>query len=117
MAPTRARIELVGLDASSAAPTIQSTFTTTLTDFLYIDPKGKKWGGIDVPPGQRVKLSAYVPPRSGGGMDALRTRESRLPGHFFALGGATDLAPISTLSSIRWVDDSVVYTGVVEDKP
>ncbi len=160
--PTRARIELVGGGTGGAAPVVQSSLTTTLRDFVYLDAAGGVWAVDTLPPGRRVTLqtdarpwpqhrvaaSMGTPPApspqeleydqvakraAAGGMLTEKMKQilaggppdptsattdsgtdTRERGHFYALGGAGDLAPLDTLPSIRWTDESIIYTGRLE---
>jgi hypothetical protein len=40
--------------------------------------------------------------------------DPRERGHFYALGGPGDLAPLATSAAIRWNEESVIYTGRLE---
>lgn len=126
--PTRARIQWAG--TAGGAPVIESTFATELKDFRYRDADGNRWQAERVGPGRRVTLQ---PDRSGvltipavddflvnGTENLAHLTEAvmlRAPGQWCAEGGATDLAPIATLASIRWRDEAVVYAGHVEGAP
>ncbi len=110
--PTRARVEWVAGGADGAAPVVQSSLTTVLTDFLYVDSQGSEWTVNELPPGKRVALVPVA--KTKRGLAARQQFQQRRPGHFYASGGATDLAPIATLQSIKWVDDTVLYCGAVE---
>lgn len=170
--PTRARVELVGGGQDRAAPVVQSSVTTTLHDFVYVDAAGTAWKADLLPPGQRVTLQPDPQPWSASAVArmvcspdpasspdkiqaqlrqlkakvqtltryhaavptdlteqierlskllALPLDQLPLPpdprerGWFYALGGAGDLAPLATLSAIRWDDeDKVLYTGRLE---
>lgn len=102
--PTRARVELVEGGTEGRAPVVQSSVTTTLRDFRYVDSRGGQWTADEVPPGRRVPLSAAMNLAASG--DA--------PGVFRAFGGATELAPLTTHAAIAWRDDSILYTGRIE---
>jgi hypothetical protein len=102
--PTRARIERVdGGGTDGDAPVVQSSVTTVLRDFRYVDAAGKRWVADELPPGKRVTLS---PTRTVDHGDT--------PGYFRAYGGATDLAPLNTHAAITWSDETIIYTGRVE---
>jgi len=105
--PTRARIELAPAAGPDAPPVVQSSFTTVLRDFVYVDGKGAAWTAAEVPPGRRVELV-----RRG----KLESHPSRIErsGWFYASGGPSELAPLATLASIRWTQDTIFYTGRVE---
>lgn len=104
LTPTRERVELVS--APGTNPTVQSTVTTTLQSFVFRDDSGDYWSAAEVAPGTKVMLT----PSS---RDALTpTPASTLArGHFSALGGGSEIAPLATLPSIRWRDDRIFYTG------
>jgi hypothetical protein len=166
--PTRGRIELVGGGTGGAAPVVQSSLTTALRDFVYLDADGATWTVDNLPPGQRITLqpdpkpwhqhhiaTALGPqaaltledldyatvrdmlaqgapmtramqlilqrgPQGGPALpdDASTTTkpppDTRERGHFYAFGGAGDLAPLDTLASIRWTTESIIYTGWLE---
>lgn len=101
--PTRERVELVGPQES--APVIQSTVSSTLRDFVFVDQKGRIWAAAEVPPGTRVTLTETA----GNDSPIWRYVPSLAPGTFCALGDGSGLIP--TLASIRWRDDLVFYTG------
>lgn len=103
--PTRARVELVEGGADGRAPVVQSSVTTVLTDFRYVDAVGNRWTADELPPGKRVTLTSTTTADRGD-----------VPEFFRARGGATDLAPVATHASITWNDDNetVIYTGRVE---
>ena len=46
--------------------------------------------------------------------EVLDAAAPQAPGRWGAHGGASDLAPIATLDSVRWTDAGVVYTGILE---
>ncbi|MEO7414134.1 MAG: hypothetical protein ABIZ81_12340 [Opitutaceae bacterium] len=120
--PTRARIEAVGV-ASNGAPIVQSSLGTTLREFWYVDADQKTWGAAEVPSGQRVTLQ-LTPTRPNlesviqGGTTNFRAlvaaARSDETGRWWAKGGATELAPLATLRSVRWKEGEVLYTGAVE---
>lgn len=103
LSPTRERVELVA-GAAGEGPVIQSTLATTLRSFVFRDDAGVLWSAAEVPPGTRVSLrrdpAAQLPHAP-----ILR------PGQFYALGGASTIAPLATLGSIRWRDDRILYCG------
>ncbi|MDF3058203.1 MAG: hypothetical protein K0R17_2418 [Rariglobus sp.] len=101
--PTRARVELVDGGVNGRAPVVQSSVTTVLRDFRYVDAGGKRWAAESLPPGTRVTLSPVTTEDRGD-----------VPGFFRAYGGATDLAPLNTHASIRWKEETIIYTGRVE---
>ncbi len=105
LAPTRARVELVGGGEGAAAPVVQSSVGAVLKDFLYVDDKGSAWGAEELAPGQKVTLvRRQVFPKSG------RAHW----GFFSARGGAAEgLTPISTLDSIRWDEPEFLFVGPV----
>ncbi len=125
LAPTRARVEIVGL-AADGAPQIESTLATELRDFRLRDDQGRVWSAENVPTGRRTTLSAEsrfaaaataTLEATGNGtpqLNLLLQEASTLTDswQWVARGGAIDIAPIATLSSIRWNDDPVVYAGV-----
>ena len=104
LAPTRARVELVGR-AADGAPLVQSSVGVVLRDFQFLDADGKLWRSMEVAPGERaaLRLSEEGPPRGFPGR-----------GFFTARGGeAEGLTPIPTLASIRWTETEFVYAGPV----
>lgn len=101
--PTRARVELVDGGAGGRAPVVQSSVTTALTDFRYVDADGNRWTADELPPGKRVTLTATTTVDRGD-----------VRGYFRAFGGATDLAPLATHASITWEEGTIIYTGRVE---
>jgi hypothetical protein len=118
--PTRARVELVAGENDTPL-VVLSSLTTTLRDFTYIDGAGETWGVAELAPGRRtpleklsedVDLSRFALKINPGGVER---------GHFYAwggeggAGGAGGLAPLDTLKSIRWRDDTVLYTGRLEE--
>jgi hypothetical protein len=128
--PTRARIEEVGT-SPNGAPIVQSSLGTTLRDFSFLDATGKTWRVAELPSGQRVTLqpielrgtaAAHWAPGSDalGGSPNLRAVVTAAaaplaPGRWSAFGGATELAPLATLASIRWKDSNVLYAGALEN--
>lgn len=102
LVPTRARVELVAGGSGDAAPVVQSSVGAVLGDFRYRDAEGRTWGADRVAPGEKVTLSR----KSFVDGDGLKR------GEFAALGGAAEgLAPIETLSSIRWDEPRFLYAG------
>lgn len=126
VAPTRSRVERVGTAADSA-PIVQSSLGTTLRDFVFIGDGGQLWRVAELPSGQRVTLERgglWLGEHSGplvpGGSARFKTifEAATLdePGRWGAFGGATELAPIATLGSIRWDDgQTIIYTGMLEN--
>lgn len=125
LTPTRARVEQVGT-APDGAPIVQSSVAGTLRDFYYRKDDGW-WEAHEVPPGTRVTLArAKSEPRGAKGMgefaNACSVQFGRLvresgadtSGHFFAMAGDFDLAPIRTFEGIRWRDSKTLVTGVLE---
>lgn len=102
LVPTRARVELVGGGQGDAPPVVQSSVGATLRDFVYRDATGRLWEAAELPPGVRVPLRARA---QAGSLNVPA-------GLFAALGGAAEgLAPLPTLTSIRWDEDVFLYTG------
>ena len=122
LAPTRGRVEIAGA-APDGAPIVESSLATVLREFVLQDAAGKLWFTRELAPGRRLALEA--PPR-GAALDsatlngssallrAYGAAASPVTGRWSAYGGATDLAPIATLGSVRWADSTIVYTGVAE---
>jgi hypothetical protein len=121
LAPTRGRIERVGT-APDGAPIVQSSLGTALREFACVDELGKNWSAAEIPPGKRVTLaratSASATKLTSGGTkrfdDVLDAAALKSAGHWHARGGASDLAPIATLDSIRWQESEVLFAGVLE---
>lgn len=126
LVPTRARIEKVDT-AAGGAPVVVSTLGTELKELRLRDEQGRFWIAASVPPGQRVTLQRDDPAaaveatsrRLGGNgtpnlADLMSAASLRAPWQWTAQGGAIDLAPIATLSSIDWTDEDVFYAGVAE---
>ena len=74
-----------------------------------------------MPPGKRVTLtrgtSAAAVFTTGGSHrfgDVVEAAMPKAAGHWRARGGASDLAPIATLDSIRWQEAGVLFAGVLE---
>ena len=122
LAPTRGRVEIAGT-APDGTPIVESSLATVLREFVLQDAAGKLWFTRELAPGRRIALEA--PPR-GAALDsatlngspallrAYGAAASPATGRWSAYGGATDLAPMATLTSIRWGDSTIVYTGVAE---
>lgn len=130
LTPTRARVELIGIDPAGA-PMVQSSIGATLRDFLFLDAQGVWWSADEIGPGQRIALTrqddAVAQPRSliefdRRGSAVFRELMQRAGlgqlrrGSFVARAGDNDLAPLPTLGAIRWSESSVVFTGAVEGK-
>jgi hypothetical protein len=123
LAPTRARIELVGT-AADGAPTIESTLSTELRDFRLRDADGRTWSASSVPTGRRITLRAdgTNSPGTNSNYNGTPNLISLLkdagtltePWQWVANGSGTELAPIVTLRAIRWKDDPIVYAGFAE---
>ncbi len=128
LTPTRARVEQVGV-APDGAPIVQSSVGATLREFRYLDGARAAWGAETLPPGTRVTLQRLPDGKGGaatarafspaGGSEHFQNLvrasvQAGEPGRFVALAGDSELAPLPTLSSIRWLDSSVLITGVVE---
>jgi len=125
LAPTRGRVEIAGT-APDGAPIVESSLATVLREFVLQDSNGKVWVTRELAPGRRIALQA--PPRgtvldsptlsgSPALLRALGAATSPTTGRWSAYGGATDLAPVATLGSIRWGDATIVYTGLAESTP
>jgi hypothetical protein len=115
--PTRARVEFAA-GKTGEPPAVLSSLTTALRSFTYIDAEGGAWGVEELAPGRRTPLKKLsqgaVAARFAQRINAAGARH----GHFYAWGGpggAPGLAPLDTLKSIRWLDDTVLYTGRVEE--
>lgn len=120
--PTRGRIERMDT-AGDGAPVVESTLGADLHDFRLRDDRGRLWAAAEVKTGQRTTLQpvpAGTEAKLGFEADA-STHLNTLLRDVAAIGGAWqwcghsgkgDLAPIPTLSSVRWNDDAVLYTGV-----
>lgn len=128
LTPTRARIEQVGT-APDGAPIVQSSVGATLRNFAYVDRARTSWQAETIPPGTRVTLVRAAPDaglakplrvfRAAPGTDSFQSLiglmvQEKTPGRFAAIAGDSELAPVPTLSSIRWEDSSVLITGTIE---
>ncbi len=120
LVPTRGRVERVGT-APGGAPIVQSSLGTTLQSFTCVDAAGALWTAPELPPGKRVTLApggTWIGATVLGGShrltEVLDAAAPQAPGRWGAHGGASDLAPIATLDSVRWTDAGVVYTGILE---
>lgn len=120
LVPTRGRVERVGT-APGGAPIVQSSLATPLRSFVCVDDHGGLWTVPELPPGKRVTLTrggTWPAAGSLGGSprftDLFAAAAPNSPGRWGARGGATDLAPIATLSSVHWAEADVIFTGVLE---
>lgn len=120
LVPTRGRVERVGT-APGGAPIVQSSLATSLRSFVCVDDNGGLWTVAELPPGKRVTLTrggTWPAAGSLGGSprfaDVFAAAVPSSPGRWGARGGATDLAPIATLSSVHWAEADVIFTGVLE---
>jgi hypothetical protein len=103
--PTRARVELIGGGTGKEPPVVQSSVGAVLREFVYRDAADVLWTAEEIAPGQRVTLRV-----------AKSTKISSPPerGLFTARGGAAEgLAPLETLSSIRWDEREILYAGLL----
>ncbi len=123
LVPTRGRVERVGT-ASGGEPIVQSSLGTALHSFSCVDAAGALWTAPELPPGKRVTLTqggTWIGNTVLGGShrftEVLGAATPRAPGRWGARGGASDLAPIATLDTVRWTDADVVFTGVLEGTP
>ncbi|MDR2675687.1 MAG: hypothetical protein LBC18_12735 [Opitutaceae bacterium] len=115
--PTRARVELAA-GRAGAAPAVLSSLTAVLKNFTYIDGAGEAWGVEELAPGRRTPLEKLIPGALAARFARKLNPDGIERGHFYAWGGAGGagaLAPLDTLKSIRWQDDTVLYTGRVEE--
>ena len=122
LTPTRGRVERVGT-APDGAPIVQSSLATTLRNFVCVGEDDALWTVPELAPGKRTALTRggmwiaagkLVPGGSRRLMNVLGAATPKQPGRWSARGGATDLAPIATLASIRWTDADVLYAGALE---
>jgi hypothetical protein len=123
--PSRGRVEQVGAGADGA-PIVQSSLGATLQDFVCFDEAGQPWKTGELAPGRRVTLerggtwigksanATTVPGGSRRFKEVFDTALETLPGRWCARGTATELAPIATLSAIRWEDGDIIYAGTLE---
>lgn len=122
LAPTRGRVELAGT-APDGAPIVESSLATVLREFVLRDATGKFWRSKEITPGRRITLDAAKEVVSLdraplGGSAALAAAYSAaaspVAGRWAAYGGETDVAPFPTLSSMRWSETRIAYTGIAE---
>lgn len=112
LAPTRERVELLREPDGGFA--VQSTVAARLRDFAYRDEQLTYWIAAEVAPGQRVKLERFA----GDTPPNLKQQAPRVwpAGAFYAVADTAPTAVIATLSSIRWGDDRVLFTGQLAAK-
>jgi hypothetical protein len=120
LVPTRGRVERVGT-APGGVPIVQSSLATPLRSFVFADEAGTLWTVPELPPGKRVTLTRGGTALAASSLSGshrfaqvLRAVGPSEPGHWSASGGATDLAPIATLASVRWAEADVLFTGMLE---
>ncbi len=121
LAPTRGRVELVGT-AADGAPIVESSLATVLRGFVLCDDTGKFWLAEKISPGTRVTLMATKPdtaailPSLGGSRGLTLAYQAAIGGRggWSASGGETEVAPLATLSALRWSETTVVYAGILE---
>jgi hypothetical protein len=115
---------VVGRDASTGAPTVVSSIESPLETLLFTDEGNKLWRADNVRTGEKTLLRPMVwNDRENTIRQMLAsarnvTRESVLrlkAPRFTALVTRPKTEIIPTLSSIRWWDDRVVYTGPATD--
>jgi hypothetical protein len=104
---TRARIEVVERGGEGRGPVVISSVGATLTDFIYRDSAAVFWTASEVAPGKSTELTKLRDLTAVGSISTFQN------GWFRAKGGASDLAPIATLRSIRWEERGIIYTGPV----
>jgi hypothetical protein len=120
LVPTRGRVERAGT-APDGAPIVQSSLGTTLREFVCVDAAGKSWIAAELPPGKRVTLTEATRPAgplAAGGSRRfgaiIEAATPKMPDHWHAHGGETELAPVATLGSVRWQEGDVLFAGVLE---
>ena len=120
LVPTRGRVERIGT-APGGAPIVQSSLATPLRSFVCADDAGALWTVPELPPGKRVTLTrggSWLGNAATGGSarfaEVLAAAAPKEPARWSARGGATDLAPIATLASVRWTEADVLFTGMLE---
>ncbi len=105
----RERVEIVSRSADGA-PQVQSTVGATLHHFIWYDEKGRYWTAPLVSPGTRVTLELAT--ASFQSPIASLTPSTWVRGNFYGLANSGESPDaIATLPSIRWRDETVLYTG------
>lgn len=119
--PSRESVELVS--AAGAPPEVRSALPVVLREFQYLDPQGNRWRAENLRTGERVRLVpaggkdevAAVMNGAGPVLRQAWARVAEIRGHFSALA---ERAPgLATLPSIRWADETTIYTGAVTPAP
>lgn len=118
--PSRARMELVEINADGA-PVLLSSIPHALDRVLYAAADGSVWIGGPVRTGERVMLQPATPAAERDFFQAATAagplvkeawqREPGTTGIFYAT--ATSGPFISTLPAIRWRNDQALFTGPV----
>ncbi|MEO7934005.1 MAG: hypothetical protein ABIT76_12690 [Chthoniobacterales bacterium] len=126
--PSRAKVQIVNASevAQGQPPKILSSIGATLDNFFWVDATTNRvWHGTGIGPGQTVTLSPVdsaamesqlnlsLKGLPGPRLEAMRRQITMQPNSFYATARAPKDALISTLSSIQWRDDRVLYTGPV----
>jgi hypothetical protein len=108
LTPTRARVERVGTGAAGA-PIVQSSVGATLQDLVYLDAANRLWFTRSLAPGQKIELQAATDESAALGLGLTS-------GWFSALSdAASELAPLDTLTALRWNETRVVVLGPLSE--
>lgn len=123
--PTRAEIAVVGRDSATGAPVIVSSIESPLETLLFTDSGNKLWRADNIRTGEKTTLRpAHWNDRDNTLRQMLEPAREQVRDtllalkapHFTALVTHPKGEILPTLSSIRWWDDRVVYTGPVTDR-
>ena len=123
--PSRARVQITNQAefAQGQPPKILSSIGATLQDFYWIDAQSRVWHAANIGPGKTVvlalvnqleldsKLTRELHDLAGPRLKKLRKATEHQPDFFYATAYAPKDVMLSTLNSIQWRDDRVLYLG------
>jgi hypothetical protein len=119
IAPTRAGIvfaNATGTGEAAVPPVIVSNISGVLEIVYFRDDNGRTWRARNVQTGQRVtmereeKMPELLPAKAGSRLSMMWNRVKNRTGYFFAISRESG-SLMSTLPSIRWKNDCVIYLG------
>ncbi|MDD5349227.1 MAG: hypothetical protein PHQ12_03350 [Chthoniobacteraceae bacterium] len=126
--PTRAELTVVSRDAASGTPSIVSSIESPLETLFLTGSNGRLWRADNVRPGEKTAMHpAALRDRTAWATVTLGPARPQLnealknaafkEGRFAALVSHPKGEMMASLSSLRWKDDRVFYTGPVTESP